>query len=144
MFKGFSAISLDTKGRLSMPTRHREVLQATASNCLTITRDPDGCILIFPRPEWDKFSERIAALPMSARWHQRVYLGSAMDVELDGTGRILISPELRAATGITKETMLIGMGSHFELWDKDIYAVNEQKGLAEGMPATLQSFSFKA
>jgi MraZ protein len=142
MYKGFSAISLDTKGRLSMPTRHREVLVATAAGCVTMTRDPDGCVLIFPRPEWEKFSERIAALPMSARWHKRVYLGGAMDAELDGTGRILISPELRAATGISKETMLIGMGSHFELWDKDTYAADELKGLAGGMPAALQDFSF--
>jgi MraZ protein len=142
MFKGVSAISLDTKGRLSMPTRHREVLESVSSNCITMTRDPDGCILIFPRPEWNVFSARIAALPMSARWHKRVYLGSAMDAELDATGRVLISPELRTATGITKETVLIGMGSHFELWDKDTYAADELKGLASGMPDALRDFSF--
>ncbi len=125
-----------------MPTRHREVLESASNNRITLTRDPDGCILIFPRSEWEIFSVRIAALPMSARWHKRVYLGSAMDAELDGTGRVLVSPELRAATGITKETLLIGMGSHFELWDKETYAVDEGKALAHGVPEALQGFSF--
>jgi MraZ protein len=58
--------------------------------------------MVFPRTEWEKFRERIAALPMSAQWWKRVLLGNAMDVEMDGTGRVLISPELRVAAGISK------------------------------------------
>ena len=63
MFQGASSLSLDGKGRLSVPTRHRDVLLATAQGQLTITRHPHGCLMIFPRPEWEKFRERIAALP---------------------------------------------------------------------------------
>ena len=95
MFQGASSLSLDAKGRLSVPTRHRDVLSATAAGQLTITRHPHGCLMVFPRPEWEKFRERIAALPMSAQWWKRIFLGNAMDVEMDGTGRVLISPELR-------------------------------------------------
>ena len=72
-----------------MPTRHRDVLGATASGQLTITRHPHGCLMIFPRPEWEQFRARIAALPMDAQWWKRIFLGNAMDVELDSTGRVL-------------------------------------------------------
>jgi MraZ protein len=84
--------------------------------------------MMFPRPEWEKFRERIAALPMSAQWWKRVFLGNAMDVELDGTGRVLISPELREAAGISRDTVLLGMGNHFELWDKATYDAEGSRG----------------
>ena len=108
MFQGASSLSLDAKGRLSMPTRHRDVLAATASNQLTITKHPHGCLMIFPRPEWEKFRDRIAQLPMAAQWWKRIFLGNAMDVELDSTGRVLVSPELRTAAGIEKDVILLG------------------------------------
>ena len=142
MFQGASSLSLDGKGRLAVPTRHRDVLGATANNQLTITRHPHGCLMIFPRPEWEKFRDRIAALPISAQWWNRIFLGNAMDVELDGTGRILVSPELRAAAGIEKETMLLGMGNHFELWDKAIYEAKEAEALRGEMPDAFKEFSF--
>ncbi len=142
LFQGASSLSLDAKGRLSMPTRHRDVLGATANNQLTITRHPHGCLMVFPRPEWEKFRDRIAALPMSAQWWKRIFLGNAMDGELDGTGRVLISPELRAAAGIEKETMLLGMGNHFELWDKSTYEAKEAQALQGDMPDVFKEFSF--
>jgi MraZ protein len=142
MFQGASALALDAKGRLSVPTRHREVLSATAGGQLTITRHPDGCLMIFPRPEWEKFRERIAQVPMSAQWVKRIFLGNAMDVEMDGTGRILISPELRAATGITKDTVLMGLGSYFELWDRATHDAKEAQALQSEVPQAFKDFSF--
>ena len=142
MFQGASSLSLDAKGRLSVPTRHREVLSATASGQLTITRHPHGCLMVFPRPEWEQFRARIAALPMSAQWWKRIFLGNAMDVEMDGTGRVLISPELRAAAGIEKETMLLCMGNHFELWDKATYEAQEAQAMEGEMPDVFKEFSF--
>ena len=142
MFQGASSLNLDAKGRLSMPTRHRDVLSASAANQLTITRHPHGCLMIFPRPEWEKFRERLAQLPMDAQWWKRIFLGNAQDVELDSTGRVLVAPELRAATGIEKETMLLGMGSHFELWDKATYEAKEAEALQGEMPEALKDFSF--
>jgi MraZ protein len=125
-----------------MPTRHRDVLAATASNQITITRHPHGCLMIFPRTEWEKFRERIAALPMDAQWWKRIFMGNAMDVELDATGRVLVSPELRAAAGIERETMLLGMGNHFELWDRATYEAKEAAAMAGGMPDAFKDFSF--
>jgi len=142
VFQGASSLSLDGKGRLSVPTRHRDVIGATAQGQLTITRHPHGCLMIFPRPEWEKFRERIAELPMSGQWWKRMFLGNAMDVELDGTGRVLISPELRDAAGISKETMLLGMGNHFELWDKAIYEAKIAEALHGDMPDVFNHFSF--
>lgn len=142
VFQGASSLSLDAKGRLSVPTRHRDVLSATAGGQLTITKHPHGCLMVFPRPEWEKFRERIAALPMSAQWWKRVFLGNAMDVEMDGTGRILVSPELRAATGIARDTLLLGMGNHFELWDKATYEAKETEATQGEMPDVFQDFAF--
>ena len=142
MFQGASSLSLDAKGRLSVPTRHREVLSATASGHLTVTRHPHGCLMLFPRPEWEKFRDRIAALPMEAQWWKRIFLGNAMDVEMDATGHVLISPELRAAAGIAKETMLLGMGTHFELWDKTSYESQEAQAMQGAMPDVFKDFSF--
>ena len=142
VFQGASSLTLDGKGRLSVPTRHRDVLSATAQGLLTITKNPHGCLMVFPRPEWDVFRDRISALPMSAQWWKRIFLGNAMDVELDGTGRILISPELRTSAGIAKDTVLLGMGNHFELWDKVAYETQEAKAMQEQMPDVFKDFSF--
>ncbi len=142
MFQGASSLSLDAKGRLSVPTRHRDVLSATAAGQLTMTKHPDGCLMIFPRPEWDKFRERVAALPAPAQWFKRMVLGNAMDVEMDGTGRVLVSPELRATAGITKDTLLLGMGNYFELWDKPTYDAKEAEAMQGEMPDVLKDFSF--
>ena len=142
MFQGASSLSLDAKGRLSVPTRHRDVLAATASSQLTITKHPHGCLMVFPRPEWEKFRERLAQLPMSAQWWKRIFLGNAMDVDMDGTGRVLIFLYLRAAAGLTKEAVLLGMGNHFELWDKATYDEQEAQAMQGEMPDAFKDFSF--
>ncbi len=142
MFQGASSISLDAKGRLSVPTRHRDVLSVMAAGQLTITRHPDGCLLLFPRTEWERFSQRVAGLSMDAQWWKRIFLGNAMDMEMDGTGRVLISPELRQAAGLTKDVILMGMGTHFELWDKQIYEAKEAAALSQQMPDVFKGFSF--
>ncbi|PPE68176.1 division/cell wall cluster transcriptional repressor MraZ [Caldimonas caldifontis] len=142
VFQGASALSLDAKGRLTVPARHRDVLTAIAGGQLTLTKHPEGCLMVFPRPAWEQFRDKIAALPMSAAGWKRIFLGNAMDVEIDGASRVLISPELRAAAGLNKEVMLLGMGSHFELWDAERYAAHEAAVMQQGMPDVLKDFSF--
>jgi MraZ protein len=142
VFQGASFVALDTKGRLSVPTRHRDVLSATAGGQLTITKHPHGCLMIFPRNEWEKFRERIGALPMQAQWWKRIFLGNAMDVDMDATGRVLVSPELRKAAGVSRETVLLGMGNHFELWDAATYAAKEAEHMQGDMPDVFRDFSF--
>lgn len=142
MFQGASAINLDAKGRMSIPAKHRDALSIQCEGRLTLTRHPDCCLLLLPRPVWESRREQIAAWPMSARAWQRIFLGSASDVELDSVGRILIAPELRAAAGLARDVMMIGMGSHFEIWDAAKLADKEQQALDAGTPDVLADFSF--
>jgi MraZ protein len=142
VFQGASAINLDAKGRMSIPAKHRDALAVQCEGRLTLTKHPDGCLLFFPRPVWESHREQIAAWPMSAKAWQRIFLGNACDVEMDSAGRVLISPELRAAVGLSKDVMLLGMGSHFEIWDAAKLNDSEQAAVAGGMPDALSNFSF--
>lgn len=135
-------MALDVKGRLGVPTRHREVLQLLCEGRLTITKHPDGCLMLFPRPTWEAFRDKVAALPMSAAGWKRVFLGNAMDVEIDSAARVLISPELRESAGLDKDVVLLGMGSHFELWDKKARLAEEAETMAGPLPDSLKDFSF--
>ena len=141
MFQGRSALSLDAKGRMSVPTRHRDALMLQCEGRLTLTRHPDGCLLLYPRPVWESVRERIAALPLSAGAWKRFFLGNATDVELDGTGRVLIAPELRQGAGLDKEVVLLGMGAHFELWDAAVLAAKESEVIAGGIPEALSGLA---
>ena len=142
VFQGASALALDGKGRITVPVRHRDVLVALAQGQLTITKHPDGCLLVFPRPAWEHFRDRLMQLPMSAEGWRRIFLGNAMDVEIDASSRVLVSPELRAAAGLTKDVMLLGMGQRLELWDAARYAEHEAKVMAGGLPDALKDFVF--
>ena len=142
VFQGASALNLDAKGRMSVPAKHRDALLVQGEGRITLTKHPDGCLLLFPRPEWEAFRTRVAQLPMDAHWWRRIFLGNAAEVDLDSAGRILVSPELRSAAGIEKEVMLLGMGSHLELWDAASYAAKEQAAIAQGMPEALKQFNF--
>lgn len=142
MFQGSSALSLDAKGRLSVPSRHRDALQVQCEGQLTLTRHPDGCLLVYPRSAWEEKRREIIAFPATARALQRLLLGHAIDVELDGSGRMLISPELRDAARIEKDVLLLGMGTHFELWDRQTHDALEARALEAGLPASVGDFSF--
>ena len=142
MFQGSSSLSLDAKGRLTVPARHRDALNLQCEGRVTLTRHPDGCLILFPRPIWEVHRERIAALPISARPWQRIFLGSATDVDMDSAGRVLVSPELRQVAGLNKEVTLMGMGSHFEVWDSASLAAKDEEAIAAGMPEALANFSF--
>ncbi len=142
VFQGPAALTLDGKGRIARPARHRELLAALGVNQLTVTKHPEGSLLIFPRPAWEHFRDRVASLPMDSSGWKRVFLGNAMDVDIDASSRVLIAPELRAAAGLVRDVMLLGMGSHFELWDAQRHAAHEAEVMQSPMPDSLKSFSF--
>lgn len=127
---------------MSVPAKHRDALLLQGDGRVTLTKHPDGCLLVFPRPEWEAFRSRVAQLPMDVHWWRRIFLGNAAEIELDGSGRILISPELRVAANIEREIILLGMGSHLELWDAQTYSTKEQAAIAQGMPEALKQFTF--
>ncbi len=142
VFQGASALNLDAKGRMSVPAKHRDALLVQGEGRVTLTKHPDGCLLVFPRPEWEAFRARVAQLPMDAHWWRRIFLGNATELDLDTAGRILVSPELRSAAGIQREVILLGMGSHLELWDAATYATKEQAAMMQGVPDALKQFTF--
>jgi MraZ protein len=142
VFQGPAALTLDGKGRIAVPARHRELLTAMGVHQLTITKHPEGSLMIFPRPAWEVFRDKVAALPMEAAGWKRVFLGNAMDVDIDASNRVLIAPELRLSAGLVRDVMLLGMGSHLELWDAKAHAEHEARVMQSEMPESLKSFSF--
>lgn len=130
MFTGASSLSLDAKGRLAVPTRHREALQLACAGHLVITRNHEGGLMMFPQAAWEQFSAKLQRVPMNQQWMKRLYIGHAQPVEMDATGRVLIAPELREAAEISSEVKLLGMVDFFELWDPAKHAAKEALDLA--------------
>jgi MraZ protein len=126
-------LALDAKGRINVPVRHRDPLLAACQGQLTLTRHPEGYLLIYPRPVWEKVERELMALKTVSEGWRRIFLGSAVDAEVDSASRVLIAPELRAAAGLSKDVLLIGTGRRLELWDKAHHDVVEAKLLAAGM-----------
>jgi MraZ protein len=141
-FFGAASLSLDAKGRVTLPARHRESMQAVGCNTLVITKHPDGCLMVFPEPNWVPFRDRIAALPMEAMAWKRVFLGSLSEVSFDSAARVLVDPVLRQFAGLNagSKLMLMGLGAYFELWDEERYLVREAGTLTQPMPDSIRSF----
>lgn len=143
MFQGPNTLTLDSKGRIAVPARHRDVLAAAGIHQLTMTLHPDGALMIFPRPTWLSFRERLLGLPFEASRWKRMFLGNAMDVDIDASSRVLIAPELREAAGLSQKVQMMGVGSHLELWDMQRQAADTARTRAtEAMPDSLKSFVF--
>lgn len=142
VFQGTSALSLDVKGRITVPARHRADLVALCGNQLTLTKHSAGCLLMFPRPSWVAFRAKLLELPISADGWRRLYLGSAVDVEVDSGERVLVAPELRLAAGLTKDVLLVGNGQRLEIWDAERHARQEAQVMASEIPPSIQGFVF--
>lgn len=121
MFRGITATTIDSKGRISIPTKHREEIHTACGGHLVITVDIDRCLLIYPFPEWERVEAELLSLPNARRqvrrWH-RLYLGYAKPCEVDGQSRVLLPTELREFAGLKKNVFLLGQGNKFELWDE--------------------------
>ena len=119
MFQGATALNLDAKGRMAVPSRHRDALVVAGEGRLVVTAHPHRCLLLYPRPAWEPIRDQILAassLQPEAAMVRRLLVGFAEDVELDGAGRLLLSSSLRQFAGLDKEIWLIGQGRHFEIW----------------------------
>jgi MraZ protein len=149
MFRGATKLTLDAKGRMVMPTRYRERLQERCGGKLVITVDKDQCLLIYPLPDWEEIERKLMRLPTlnpQARRLQRLMVGHATDLELDGHGRVLLPPSLREYGLLTRDAVLIGQGVRFELWDEarwneriDEWRASEDT--ATDLPAELETLS---
>ena len=149
MFRGATQITLDAKGRLAVPARYRDRLAARCAGHLICTVDQDHCLLIYPLPDWEEIERKLMRLPTlnpQARRLQRLMVGHATDLELDSHGRVLVPPKLREYAGLTRQAMLIGQGSRFELWDEQHWNERRDEWLQAGdepgeLPAELEQLS---
>lgn len=150
MFRGVNALSLDTKGRLAIPTRYRDQLEEACGGQLVVTVDRDHCLLVYPLHDWEEIERKLVKLPSlnkAARRLQRLLIGHATEVELDGNGRINVPPLLRDFAQLQKKVVLIGQGNKFELWDEGVWCKQRDEWLAEEddddleLPADLETLS---
>jgi MraZ protein len=121
MFEGAAALSLDAKGRLAIPARHREALLAAGEGSLVLTAHPHHCLLLYPSPAWQPIRDqflKVSSLDPRTASIKRVLVGNARTEELDSAGRILVAPELREYAQFEKTVYLVGMGPHFEIWSE--------------------------
>lgn len=137
MFQGETAISVDDKGRLAIPTAYREQVVQACGNRLVLTYNPfeQGCLWIFPQPEWERVRDQVNALPSVKAVHRALQMklvGAAAQVEPDGAGRILLPASQRAAAGIEKRAVLLGMGNKFELWSEQAHLAKIRQTIGEG------------
>jgi MraZ protein len=134
-FRGVSNLSLDAKGRIVLPARYRERLLEICHSEMIVTIDTEQpCLLIYPLPEWELIEEKIEALPSfnpTTRRIQRLLIGHATEVEVDGNGRMLLSNPLREYAKLGKKVVLIGQGKKFELWDEGIWSQRMESWLSE-------------
>ena len=147
MFSGRHALNLDAKGRLAVPTRHREKLNASCGGRVVLTQHPmDNCLVIYPEQQWEQIADQVAALSDAepqVRALKRRFLGQAVEMELDGNGRILVPTELRDLIGLDKRAMLVGILHRFELWAEDAWQAEQAKlDMAGAMPDSVKSLAF--
>lgn len=125
MFRGATTINLDSKGRLAVPTRYRELLIEEAQGHMVCTIDlHHPCLLLYPLPQWEVIEQklsRLSSMNPAERRVQRLLLGHASECQMDGAGRLLIAGTLRQHAGLQKQVMLVGQFNKFELWDEETW-----------------------
>ena len=127
MYTGSHSISMDTKGRMAVPARVRESLTESCGGRIVLTANPamdtsERCLLLYPEHQWHEVLPMVQKLPnlnKVARRTQRLVLGYATALELDGNGRVLVPPTLREYAGLDKKLMLVGLGEKLELWSEE-------------------------
>lgn len=151
MFRGINAINIDGKGRIAVPTRYRDALLAEDAGALVVTIDTEEtCLLLYPVKAWQVIEANLQKLPSfnaQARRIQRLLIGHATDVELDGSGRVLLPPPLREHAKLDKRAVLIGQGNKFEIWDETLWQARRSEWLVEeaagsdSLPDEMKTFS---
>lgn len=136
MFQGETAITVDDKGRLAIPTMYREQVAGECANRLVITYNPfeHGCLWLFPHAEWEQVRDQVNALPSVKAAHRNLQMklvGAAAIVEPDGAARILLPASQRGTTGIEKKAVLLGMGNKFELWSEQAHLAKIRQTIGE-------------
>jgi MraZ protein len=136
MFQGETAITIDDKGRLAIPTSYRELVASACGNRLVITYNPfdSGCLYLYPQAVWEKLRDQVNALPRTRSVNRQIQLklvGAASFVEPDASGRISIPASQRSACALEKHAVLLGMGDKFELWSEQAHHAQIRQTLGD-------------
>lgn len=137
MFQGETAITVDDKGRLAVPTAYRDVVARESHSRLVLTYNPfeAGCLWLYAEKEWQRVRDDVMSKPNTqrvVRVLQQKLVGSSAVLELDGNGRVSIPASHRNAVGIEKKAVLLGMGDKFELWSEQAHRALIQQTLSDG------------
>ncbi|MDC9621415.1 division/cell wall cluster transcriptional repressor MraZ [Xenorhabdus sp. XENO-7] len=151
MFRGATLVNLDSKGRLTVPARYREMLNEESKGQMVCTIDlHQPCLLLYTLPEWEIIEEklsRLSSMNLAERRVQRLLLGHASECQMDSAGRLLLANTLRQHAGLTKEVMLVGQFNKFELWDEQAWYqqvqndIETEQSTQEPLSARLQDLS---
>jgi MraZ protein len=129
---------MDAKGRLAMPLRQREPLLSQCDGRIVVTIDTQtACLVVYPLPEWERIESEVQALPAlkpAVKRFQRLVLGYATDIELDGSGRMLLPQSLREYAQLDKKLVLVGQGNKLEIWSESLWMAERDQALADSGP----------
>jgi len=138
VFRGVQNINMDAKGRLAMPARQREPLSSLCNDQIVVTIDTQStCLVIYPLPEWERIEKEVQSLPAlkpAVKRFQRLILGYATDLELDGSGRMLLPASLREYARLEKKLVLVGQGNKLELWSDTLWLAETEQALLDSGP----------
>lgn len=137
MFQGETAITIDDKGRMAIPTAYRDVIARACGGRLVFTYNPfeSGSLYLYPQPAWERLRDQVNALPRTRSANRNLQLklvGAAAFVEPDSNGRVSIPASQRAAIGIERRAVLLGMGEKFELWSEQAHHAQIRQVIADG------------
>ena len=143
MFRGINSVTLDPKGRMGLPARHRETVMVVSEGRIVITIDVrEACLLLYPLSEWEAVQAKLEGLSninSQARLLQRLLIGHAADLELDAAGRLLLPAMLRDYACLDKKLVLVGQGNKIEIWSADHWQQQLEYWRAEGASAVSQN-----
>ncbi len=139
MFRGYDELNMDAKGRIGLPTRYHERVLADCQGKFVVTVDiRENCLALYPLPEWEAIETKLDQLPTSRPEFaalKRRLIGYATEVGIDATGRLLLSPELRAFAGLEKAVVLAGQGKKCEVWNKQAWDAIQAQALSADFSA---------
>lgn len=136
MFQGETAITVDDKGRLAIPTAYRDLVARECGNRLVVTYNPyeSGCLWLYPVAAWETVRDEVNRLSLAKKVHRLMQLklvGSATHLDADGNGRVLLPASHRHAAGIEKKAVLLGMGNKFELWSEQAHLAQIRQSIGD-------------
>lgn len=143
MFRGAFTHTVDDKGRLSIPSKYREILESQCDGQVVVTVDPDHCLSAYPYPEWEGIEARLGEMSMlrrEVRQIERFLIGNAVECTLDKQGRILLPAHLREFAGLQRDAVVVGQIRKFEIWDQEAWS-SQQDQCLEAMDGAMESLA---